>query len=152
MVLALSYFNNYNAEGPANGTHPSNGLELQLALSPDPSNLNSVTVLQHIETAAEPQYADSQGSHTYLSNGNGFMGYGQIPVPREWAQDSQTATVAWEARFGEDTVVQNYRGFKDEWHATPSEKPSLYVEGGSWGCGTAYASRNGATDFEGWAV
>ena len=82
------------------------------------------------------------------------MAYGEIAVMKEYGPDSASgADVRWTARFGADNLVQSYRGFKAEWHATPTTNPSLMVEkGGADDCGRGYASWNGATDVKFWLV
>ena len=69
---------------------------------------------------------------------------------------SGAGDVRWTARFGADNLVQSYRGFKAEWHATPTTRPSLVVEKAAGrsgdGCGKGYVSWNGATDVEAWVV
>ena len=81
------------------------------------------------------------------------MGYGEIAVLKEYGPKSPSgADVRWTARFGADSLVQSYRGFKSEWHATPTTRPSLVVEKRASGCGKGYVSWNGATDVEAWVV
>jgi hypothetical protein len=102
-----------------------------------------------------PIKTNSQGSHVILPNGNHLIDYGQIPVGREYGPDEGNNTnIRWQARFGEDNLVQNYRLFKQEWNATPSTKPSLFVEAAAdkYACRSAYVSWNGATDIEAWKV
>lgn len=150
--ISLTYFNNNNALGVDNGTHFTTGLELLLSLPP--SNASSTTrALKYLSDPSDPIYADSQGSLTFLSNGNIFMDYGEIAVMKEYGPNSPSgADVRWTARFGADNLVQSYRGFKAEWHATPKTGPSLAVEKGAGSCGKGYVSWNGATDVEAWVV
>lgn len=150
--ISLSWFNNNNALGVDNGTHLTTGLELLLSLPP--SNTSTTTrALKYLSDPSDPIYADSQGSLTFLSNGNIFMGYGEIAVVKEYGPDSPSgADVRWTARFGANDLVQSYRGFKSEWHATPKSRPSLVVEKGAKGCAKGYVSWNGATDVEAWVV
>ena len=151
----ISYFNNYNSEN-GNGTAPTNGLLLRLPLPP--SKDASPELLRHLETPDEEIYAISQGNHQLdLGNGNGFLGYGPIPLMREYGPANDGSDLRWEARFGTDNNVLSYRGFKNEWHATPCGwDPVLVVEkdaSSAAGCGAkAYVSWNGATDVEAWNV
>ncbi|MCJ1440398.1 MAG: hypothetical protein MMC23_000881 [Stictis urceolatum] len=160
--LTLTMFNNHNA-APDNGTHPTNGLAFRLPLPP---GSGPVKLLQKLVDPAggEVLYADSQGDQQVLANGNRLMGYGQLPVVREYGPGTgENADVRWQARFGVDSLVQNYRAFRQEWSALPARtKPSLVVEGqassdgygvasGS-GCKRAYVSWNGATGVEKWRV
>ncbi|KAK3172027.1 hypothetical protein OEA41_004111 [Lepraria neglecta] len=115
---------------------------------PPPSNTTPVVVLKDLSDPTDPIYADSQGSTEILPNGNTLMDYGQIPVLKEYGPG---ADVRYTARFAADDLVQSYRGFKHEWHATPTTNPSLVVEkNGTRGAG--YVSWNGATEVTAWAV
>ena len=148
--ITISYFNNFNA-GVGNVTHPSTLLELQLSLPPN--NSSTPTVLRDLSDASDPLVSVSQGSHLILSNGNSFGGYGQIPVMREFGPNEPLGgDLRWSARFGPDNIVQSYRAFKQVWHGYPTTLPSLVVDFDGDGCGTAYASWNGATDVSAWAV
>ena len=69
--------------------------------------------------------------------------------------DPSGSDVRWTARFGADNLVQDYRGFKAEWHGRLTTSPNLVVLAS--GNGTmarirGYVSWNGATDVEGWEV
>ena len=66
--------------------------------------------------------------------------------------DPSGSDVRWTARFGLNNLVQSYRGFKQEWHGTPTTAPDLVVQTGSDGCATGYVSWNGATDVDAWVV
>ena len=145
--MTISWFNNFNSEVDNQTDHPTTGLEMILPMPPDKSK--SPVVVYDLTDPARAEYADSQGSYDPLGNGNQFMQYGQIPILREYDPDG---TVLWEGRFGPDNIVQSYRGYKQEWHATPSYPPSLAVRRTSECEVTAYVSWNGATDVTGWAV
>lgn len=148
--MSISFFNNYNS-GFGNDSHPSELLELKLSLPP--SNSTPPAVLEHRSWASDPIYSVSQGSHTFLPNGNAFGGYGQIPVMREFGpNDPSGGDLRWSARFGPDEIVQSYRAYKQEWHGYPTTIPSLVAEFDGNGCGTGYVSWNGATDVSAWVV
>ncbi|KAL9595588.1 MAG: hypothetical protein Q9219_006352 [cf. Caloplaca sp. 3 TL-2023] len=144
--LTISLFNNYNS-AVDNGTHPTTGLELQLPLPANKSH--SPILVKRLDDPDHPVYADSQGSYQSLPNGNTLMDYGQLPVLREY---NPSGDVIYTARLGRDSLVQSYRGFKQEWHATPSTDPSLVVNKSNNGCYVGFVSWNGATDVEGWEV
>ena len=83
------------------------------------------------------------------------MDYGQLPILKEYGPGSPSGKdVRWTAQFGGLNLIQSYRGFKSEWHATPSTKPNLVVISGhdKGQCGAGYVSWNGATDVQGWMV
>jgi hypothetical protein len=144
--LDLALFDNHN-QILDNGTTPTRGLVLHLELPPSKSY--TPQVLRNIEVESQELYADSQGSYAAsLSNGNQLMGYGQIPITREYGPGTDGSDLRWQAQFGGLGTVQSYRAFKLPWHATPAAwDPTLVVEDGQ-----AYASWNGATEVTGWAV
>ncbi|KAL9601634.1 MAG: hypothetical protein Q9179_002808, partial [Wetmoreana sp. 5 TL-2023] len=144
--ITLSLFNNYNS-AVDNGTHQTTGLELQLLLPAHKSH--SPKLLKRLIDPTRPIYADSQGSYQTLPNGNTLMNYGQIPLAREY---NPAGDVIWTGQYGPDNLVQGYRGFKQEWHATPAADPSLVVKKGGDGCYIGYVSWNGATDVKAWAI
>jgi hypothetical protein len=137
-------------------TQPSNGLTLHLPLPPRKSKHATIVTINADPSSSSQIETNSQGSNSILSNGNHILGYGQIPIGREYGPALGSNTnIRWEARFGRDNLVQNYRLFKQEWHATPlGTKPSLFVDKGSndHSCRFAYASWNGATDIREWKV
>ena len=113
-----------------------------------------------METVANEVFADSQGSYEpVLEGGNQLMGYGQLPIVREYGPAVDGSDLRWEARFGNaGKAVQSYRAFKQVWHATPAGwDPVLVVvervDDESTGCGgRAYVSWNGATEVESWNI
>lgn len=54
--VTLTYFNNYNAEPPNNGTHPSEGLMFYLDLT-----TKNATLLKNLVDQHQQLYVDSQG-------------------------------------------------------------------------------------------
>ena len=85
------------------------------------------------------------------------MAYGQIAILKEYGPSnnkSSSSDVRYTAQFAAPNLVQSYRGFKHEWHATPTTDPDLVVEksGNNSTCGKGYVSWNGATDVTAWAV
>ena len=114
--VTVSYFDNH-ASAADNGTRPSSGLVLELKLPP--SKDVSPRVVHSLTDATNSLYALSQGSTQLLDNGNAFLDYGQIPVLKEFALDDPEGKVRWSARAGPDNTGQSYRGFKEQWHATP---------------------------------
>lgn len=143
----VSLFDNHNSAKIDNGTAPTKQLVYHLEF---PANKSyTPQLLRHIETPSDEVYADSQGSYQAdLSNGNQFVGYGQIALMREYGPATDGSDLRWQAQFGGINKVQSYRGFRQTWHATPAGwDPSLVVEDGK-----AYVSWNGATDVTGWAV
>lgn len=149
--IIISYFNNFNTAFD-NGNHSSNGLVLQLALPPNKSS--PPVVLEILSDPDDPIYSESQGSTTLLPDGASIVGYGQIPVLKEFRHDYSSGrdVVLWTGRFGFDNIVQSYRGIKARWQGFPTTSPDLVVESNGIGCYVGYVSWNGATNVETWVV
>lgn len=149
--MAVSLFNN-KVNGAKEEAFQTEGIAYYLPMPA--SNSTPPRLLKRLQTNDEPLYSGTQGSYTFdLGNGNGFIGYGLLPIAREYGKAWDGSELLWQAQFGEPKSVQSYRVYKDTWHGTPkhwdpvakieqvrSKKPKVYV---SW---------NGATDIEGWAV
>ena len=152
--MMLSIFDNHNMIQD-NGTMPSRGILLDVALPPDPAR--SPVVLRNVQ-GSQRFYVGSQGSYeATLSNGNQLMCYGQSPVLQEYGPARDGSDLLWEGRFGLDDKVQTYRAYKAKWHATPQDwNPSLVTEShdgeGDGRLLRGYVSWNGATDVEAWVV
>ncbi|KAF2716516.1 hypothetical protein K431DRAFT_289338, partial [Polychaeton citri CBS 116435] len=155
--MAISLFNNKVA-GEENKHTQTEGLMFYLPLPANPAH--PPTLLRRLTDPSEPLFAGTQGSYTAnLGNGNQFMGYGSLPIAREYGPASEGNDLRWQAQFGAVKSVQSYRVFKDTWHATPALwDPNLAVEkarSDSWsehGKVHCYVSWNGATEVEDWAV
>lgn len=118
-----------------------------------PNKSSPPVVIDYLSDPNESIYSDSQGATTFLSNGDIFMGYGEITVLKEFGpSDPSGADVRWTARFGFDNLVQSYRGFKTEWQGFPITSPDLVVEEDGNGCRAGYVSWNGATNVREWVV
>jgi hypothetical protein len=90
--------------------------------------------------------AGSQGSVQLLSNGNVFVGWGEVPRVSEF---DRAGRIVFDAVLGE--TYQSYRAFRMPWHARPAETPAIaVVDHGSEQA--VYASWNGATDVRRWQL
>jgi len=81
------------------------------------------------------------------------MGYGQLPVIREY--DSSGVQI-YQAEFGPiyptgAYPVSSYRAYKYAWNATPSIPPKLVAQAAN-GSTSFYVSWNGATNIDSWVV
>lgn len=125
-------------------------------MSVPPDESKPPTVLEVLAEPNDPIFADSQGSNEVLSSGNRLLGYGIIAVLRDLGprdSDNVSSELRLTARFGADSLVQSYRGFKQERHAVPSTTLSLAIErNGTAACGTGYVSWKGAIDVDTWLV
>ena len=123
----------------ANGTYPSNGLQLSLNLAN-----RSVKVLKRLTNPTERLYTDSQGSASLLPNGNTLLGYGSIAKIKEFGPKGD---VRMRLQFGADNQVASYRAYRQTWEATPYWDPIVLGEGD-----TGYVSWNGDTRTTKWVV
>jgi hypothetical protein len=99
-------------------------------------------------THSPPLLADSQGNLQALSNGDWFIGWGQLPDLSEFSSAGQ---LLFDAHFPLHT--QSYRSFRFAWTATPAHPPSFAVRPPlAGGAETVYASWNGATLVASWRV
>jgi hypothetical protein len=103
------------------------------------------TLLQNFYDPKQALYADSQGALDLLPNGNVLMGYGQIPIVREYGPGGD---LRLSVQFGELAGSQaSYRAYRLEWEGEPAADPVVYAEKGH-----AYVSWNGATSVESWEI
>lgn len=146
--MTISLFNNM-VNGPKNERTQTNGLAFWLALPPN--KRNPPTLIKKMQAQRDMIFSGTQGSFQMdLGNGNSFIGYGTTPVVREFGPGGN---VLWQARFGEEKAVQNYRGFKMPWSGTPKHwDPVVVYEDPHRHTPRAYVSWNGATEISWWAV
>ena len=149
--MAVSVFNN-KVNGAKTPDMQTEGIAYYLPMPA--SKDNPPRLLKRLQTDEEPLYAGTQGSYTAdLGNGNGFLGYGLLPIAREYGKAWDGSQLLWQAQFGAPKSVQSYRVFKDTWHGTPKHwDPVVVVEQVRSLRPRVYVSWNGATDIEGWAV
>ncbi|KAK3715275.1 hypothetical protein LTR37_007242 [Vermiconidia calcicola] len=149
--MTVSLFNNM-VNGKKNENTQTNGLAFWLPLPASPKS--PPVLVRRLQTPSELVFTGTQGSYEMdLGNGNGFVGYGTTPIVREYGPAEDGSDLRWQAQFGEDKAVQNYRGFKMEWHGTPKNwDPVALLENPRLHTPRVYVSWNGATEISGWAV
>jgi hypothetical protein len=111
----------------------------------------TASLLYNVTDPNEALYTLTQGSFQFLGaagHSNIFIGYGNIPVVKEYNSDG---AVVLSARFGVMKVAEAYRVFKHPWVGTPHWKPAVVVETDSTGS-MVYMSWNGATEYDSWAL
>jgi hypothetical protein len=94
-----------------------------------------------------PLISESQGNLQALSNGDWFVGWGQIA---DFSEFSSAGALLFDAHF--PTNTQSYRDLREEWTAAPAHAPALALTSGANGAATVYASWNGATQVTAWRV
>jgi hypothetical protein len=116
-----------------------------IVVSLDPRHKTATLVSQIFHPPA--LLAESQGNMQALSNGDWFLGWGQVP---DFSELGPTGQLLFDAHFPAHT--QSYRDFRFAWTAAPAHPPALAVEPAAGGGGTAYASWNGATLVASWRL
>ncbi|PYH75891.1 hypothetical protein BO82DRAFT_323131 [Aspergillus uvarum CBS 121591] len=111
---------------------------------------NTSTLLRRYDAPAPGIRAWSQGSCQILSSGNAFIGWGSTPAFSEHLEDGTPVFFAGVA----DEHSMNYRAYKADWSAVPSEPPALRMYSPAAGAGptTFWMSWNGATGVDHWNV
>ena len=143
--VTLSMHNNDNTEFTGH-TSLTTGLVLDVELQ----GSKEVTLVSRMWDAAEPVYAESQGSYQLLGNGHILQDHGATPKIEEY---DENGTIVMRARFGYDNTMQTYRTYRYPWVGRPSTKPGVLACPASKGGKTAvYVSWNGATDVQSWKV
>ena len=97
-------------------------------------------------THPSPLSAKSQGNLQALTNGDWFIGWGEVP---DFSELSATGQLLFDAHF--PAGDQSYRDLRFDWTGTPASRPAFAVLR-AHGRGTVYASWNGATLVASWRV
>jgi hypothetical protein len=96
---------------------------------------------------APPISADFEGSMQTLSNGEVFLGWGELPYFSEYTADGRQD---FDAHFTVPTA--SYRAYRFPWRAQPPTMPALAVAPTATGLVHRFASGYGATDVSSWHV
>jgi hypothetical protein len=136
--------NNDNTEFTGH-TSLTTGLVLNVELQ----GSKEVTLVGRTWDAAEPVYAESQGSYQSLGNGHVLQDHGATPKIEEY---DENGTIVMRARFGYDNTMQTYRAYRYPWVGRPSTKPDVVACPTKGGKTAVYVSWNGATDVCSWKV
>ncbi|MGH2904096.1 MAG: arylsulfotransferase family protein [Solirubrobacteraceae bacterium] len=94
----------------------------------------------------KPELAGSQGSIQLESNGNVFVGWGQLPQFSEYTSSGQ---LVYEGTFTD--ADESYRAYRSPWTGLPVTQPTLAVASGSGGL-EVLAGWNGATQVVSWQL
>jgi hypothetical protein len=133
-------FDNANTDPPLSGVNKTLGLIFFLDFEKKTS-----TLLKNLYDPGQTLYVDSQGALDLLPNGNVLMGYGEMPVIKEYGPDGD---VRMSIQFGDLGGVQSsYRAYRLEWEGVPAADPAVFATKGH-----VYMSWNGATSIESWDI
>jgi Arylsulfotransferase (ASST) len=135
---SISIFDN-GASPPAHGQ--SRGVVIALDTATDTATLRSQVVYP------TGLLSDSQGDFQALTNGDWFVGWGQVP---DFSEFSPSGALLLDAHFPAHT--QSYRALRFAWTGVPSHPPMFALQPAAGDAGTVYASWNGATLVSGWRV
>ncbi|KAJ5322319.1 hypothetical protein N7452_010608 [Penicillium brevicompactum] len=107
----------------------------------------SSTLLQNFMAPGPGLRSTSQGNTQLLADGNVVIGWGNNPSVSEHTTDGTPVYFATLT----DPDAMNYRAFKYNWTATPSDPPTLVAQAPAPnGATTFWVSWNGATDYTHW--
>jgi hypothetical protein len=135
----ISMFDNEDSPPEAS---QSRGLELELN-----TQNNTATVARQLEIPGHPVVSDSQGNLQQLSNGDVFVGWGQVGIESEF---SPTGALTFSLALSGSTT--SFRGYRYVWNGQPIVAPSVRNGTPSGGKTELYVSWNGATDVASWTV
>jgi hypothetical protein len=134
-----------------NGASPTvHGQSRGIVVSLEPQGKTATLVSELTHTP--PLLTKSQGNVQALTNGDWFIGWGEVP---DFSELSPTGQLLFDAHF--PTGDQSYRDLRFAWTGTPSTRPAFAVlaargSAAAKSAGTVYASWNGATLVASWRV
>ena len=115
-----------------------------IVVSLEPQGKTATLVSEFIHTP--PLLTKSQGNVQALTNGDWFVGWGEVP---DFSEFSPTGQLLLDAHL--PAGDQSYRDLRFPWTGTPFTRPALAVVAAR-GAETVYASWNGATLVASWRV
>jgi hypothetical protein len=113
----------------------------------DPDERTMKASLVHEYTHPDGQYADAAGNVQVLPNGNVFVGWGRALAISEFSREGK---LLFDARLPPGN--RTYRAFRFAWSTYPPDRPAVAAERISEDEVKIYASWNGGTEVESWAV
>ncbi len=129
-----------NDDSPAEASESS---ALTIALDPTASTATLVSRLTHPGT---PILSNSQGDVQELTNGDTFVGWGDVADASEFSPSGQ---LTFDLHLAAPTT--SYRAFRYPWSAQPPSHPAIAASASAQQT-QVYASWNGATDVASWQV
>jgi hypothetical protein len=106
-----------------------------------------VVTLAHQFTHPDRPLADAEGNAQVLPSGNVVVGWG---TAARFSEFSPSGQLLMDGTLPKDD--ETYRAFLLDWSARPTEPPAVAAHARPGGGATVYASWNGATDVDSWAV
>ncbi len=109
----------------------------------------TATLVRSIEHPAGLQ-APSQGNSQALPNGDTFVGWGQLG---RFSEFDPEGNLVFDATVPSSPAgYDDYRAYRDVWHARPKTTPAVAVTHADDGTESVHAIWNGATDVSRWVV
>ncbi|CAG8088330.1 unnamed protein product [Penicillium salamii] len=142
--VTISLHNNENTEFTGH-TSLTTGMVLDVELQ----GSRQVTLKSRMWDAAEPVFAQSQGSYQSLGNGHSLQNHGATPKIEEY---DENGAIVMRARFGYDNSMQTYRTYRYPWVGRPATKPTAVACSDDEEKTVVYVSWNGASDVQAWTV
>ena len=122
-------------------------VEQSRAIVLDPDERSMRASLVHEYTHPDGRYADAAGNAQVLPNGNVFVGWGRARAISEFSREGE---LLFDANLPPGN--RTYRAFRFAWNPRPPDRPAVTAKRISKDEVQLYASWNGATDVESWAV
>ena len=143
-VYTITLFNNDNNR-PPQSVNASTGLELLVN-----TNTMRASLSRKLNDPTDLLPAQAQGSYQDIGHNHVIVGYGSIPVIKEFDGSND---VVMTAAFGNhnNNGVKGYRSYRYAWTGTPFYAPKVVARISS-GTTDVYMSWNGATDITGWNI
>ncbi|RHZ51807.1 arylsulfotransferase family protein [Aspergillus thermomutatus] len=142
-MTVLSLFDNASDQHQ-NTSSTSSGMVISIDHS-----TNSSTLIRQYHAPGDGLLSTSQGNTQILPNKNVVIGWGSKPSISE---HTENGTAIFFATLT-DTDSENYRAYKSNWTAKPSDPPLLRTYSTSTKSATTFwVSWNGATDVDRWRI
>ena len=122
-------------------------VEVSRGIILDPDERKMKASLVHEYTHPDKMYADAAGNVQVLPNGNVFVGWGRALAISEFSHDGK---LLFDARLPPGN--RTYRAFRSAWSTYPPDRPAVAAERLSEDKVEIYASWNGGTEVDSWAV
>ncbi|GIK01784.1 hypothetical protein Aspvir_005825 [Aspergillus viridinutans] len=139
----LSFFDN-GSNQHQNTSSTSSGMVISID-----DSTNTSTLIRQYFAPGDGLLSITQGNVQILPNKNVVIGWGSKPSISEHTEDGTAIFFATLA----SPDAQNYRAFKSNWTANPSDPPALRSYSASTNSATTFwISWNGATDVDWWRI
>lgn len=145
-ILTLTLLNNNNSNAGL-GKNATTGLSVKINL-----NDHTVSLISTLEDVNDPIADVSGGSYQTLGDGSALLGYGSVPVFKEFDSKGRLQYTAQFGRLGANaSAMQSYRVYRQHWTGNPVDRPKVVAENAG-GFTHVHVSWNGATGINHYVV